>query len=61
MLVFDRKLSGARFKRAFFFGRLVLEEGHLEFYEEKFVTVKPRCNIYDAVLVPLDKVSYCIF
>ncbi|KAK2521410.1 hypothetical protein Q9233_010973 [Columba guinea] len=29
---------------------LVLEEGHFEFYEEKFVTVEPRSNICDAVL-----------
>lgn len=55
MLVFDRELSGARFIKSFFllfffFWRLVLEEGHFEFYEEKFVTVEPRRNICDAVL-----------
>lgn len=52
MLAFDRELSGARFIKSFFFFflRLVLEEGHFEFYEEKFVTVEPRSNICDAVL-----------
>jgi len=27
-----------------------LEEGHFEFYEEKFVIVEPTCNICVAVL-----------
>lgn len=42
------EFSGAGFiKGFFFFLRLVLEKGHFEFYEEKFVIVRPRCNICD--------------